>query len=252
MEFNSSLLDKQKRNEFHTKEFIQCQMKVKNIAHADLIKALDELAEVANQNAGRINKLDEIISEVISDEFMKLYQEAKTRYENLSVLAIKISEIYLMVLDIYTYGTYGMLANSEWDWRAFARHFYTMLFEHIKTINTYLNTIIKILKQGIDDVYDVETVNQVKKDFSSFINHNSEYAKHIRVNVDAHFDGDYIERLDLIKSLSYSDFIALYFEYISKMEAFLKALKPALEKLRLSADVSYHTLVAFSIQKSNK
>ena len=249
MDFSSNPLDKQKFNEFHTKEFFQAQMKVKNAAHADLIKALDDLAEVANQNRGRINKLNEIISEGLSVEFEELYQDAIKKYENLSVLALKISEIYLMVLDVYTYGTHGMLADCEWDWRAFARHFYTMLFEHIKTVNTYLNTIMKILKLGIGDVYDVETVNQVKKDFSSFINDNSGFAKQIRVNVDAHFDGDLQKHINLIRNLSYSDFIALYFEYISKMDAFLKALKPALERLRLSADTSYHTLVAFSFIK---
>ena len=250
MEFSSSPLDQQKRNEFHTKAFIQDQIKVKNDAHADLIKALDELAEVSDQNTERINKLNEIISHGVSAEFVKLYQEAITKYENLSVLALKVSEIYLMLLDVYTYGTYGMLADSEWDWRAFARHFYTMLFEHISTVNSYLNIIIKILKQGIGDVYDVETVDQAKKDFSSFIENNSKFAKQIRVNVDAHFDGDYKEHLGLIRSLSYSDFIALYIEYISKMDAFLKALKPAIERLRLTADASYHTLVAFSVHKS--
>ena len=217
MEFSSSPLDQQKRNEFHTKAFIQDQIKVKNDAHADLIKALDELAEVSDQNTERINKLNEIISHGVSAEFVKLYQEAITKYENLSVLAL---------------------------------HFYTMLFEHISTVNSYLNIIIKILKQGIGDVYDVETVDQAKKDFSSFIENNSKFAKQIRVNVDAHFDGDYKEHLGLIRSLSYSDFIALYIEYISKMDAFLKALKPAIERLRLTADASYHTLVAFSVHKS--
>lgn len=250
MEFSSSPLDQQKRNEFHTKAFVQAQLKVKNDAHADLIKALDELAEVADQNTERINKLNEIISHGVSAEFVELYQETKKNYENLSVLALKVSEIYLMLLDVYTYGTYGMLADSEWDWRAFARHFYTMLFEHKKTVNSYLNTIIKILKQGIGDVYDIETVNQEKKNFSSFIDDNSKFAKQIRVNVDAHFDGDYKDHVDLIRKLSYSDFIALYFEYISKMEAFLKALKPAIERLKLYTDASYHTLVAFSIKKS--
>lgn len=245
MEFKYSPLDNLKREEFHRKDFLQAQLRVKNLAQSDLIKALDELSMVKEENEVRINRLSELSYNGVSQEYKSVYQEAITKYIDISVLSLKISEIYLMVLDIYTYGTYSLLADNEWDWRAFARHFYTMLFEHKKTVNTYLNTIFKILKTEIGSVYDLEMINQTKKAFATFINENSAFAKQIRVNVDAHFDGDLQNHLELICSLSYSNFITLYFEYISKTQEFLKALKPALIQLRRSADASYHALELF-------
>ena len=56
-----------------------------------------------------------------------------------------------MLLDMYTYGTYCMLANDEWDWRAFARHFYTIIKEHPKTVNSQLNDIVRILRKEIEE-----------------------------------------------------------------------------------------------------
>ena len=241
MKFKSTLLDTAKRTEFHVPQFVKKQLDVKNEMQADLIKAVDDLAEVVASNGERINSLREKLTDNLLEEKKKLYNNAIVKYENLSVLANKVSEIYLMLLDIYTYGTFCMLAKDEWDWRAFARHFYTILNEHPKTVNKQLNEIIQILKADVDLDYDLSSVVQAKKEFSSFINDNIPFAKQIRINVDAHFDGDYTERLDLITELSYSRVVELYYAYNSKMHTFLKELRPALLKLRQSADVAYYS-----------
>lgn len=241
MKFKSTPLDTAKRSEFHTPQFINEQLKTKNLMQADLIKAVDELSEVVASNGERINSLSELLKGNISEEKKELWRSAIVKYENLSVLATKVCEIYLMLLDIYTYGTFCMLAKDEWDWRAFARHFYTILNEHPKTVNKQLNEILQILKANIGENYDLSSVVQGKKEFSSFINDNIPFAKQIRINVDAHFDGDYTERLDLITELSYSRVVELYYAYNSKMHTFLKELRPALLKLRQSADVAYYS-----------
>lgn len=241
MKFSSTPLDTAKRSEFHEPQFVKNQLKVKNLMQADLIKAVDDLSEVVVSNGERINSLRELLKGNIPEEKKELWRSAIVKYENLSVLATKVSEIYLMLLDIYTYGTFCMLAKDEWDWRAFARHFYTILNEHPKTVNKQLNDILQILKADIDENYDLSSVVQAKKEFSSFINDNISFAKQIRINVDAHFDGDFTERLNLITDLSYSRVIELYYAYNSKMHIFLQELKPALLRLRHSADTSYYS-----------
>lgn len=168
MKFSSTPLDTAKRSEFHEPQFVKNQLKVKNLMQADLIKAVDDLSEVVVSNGERINSLRELLKGNIPEEKKELWRSAIVKYENLSVLATKVSEIYLMLLDIYTYGTFCMLAKDEWDWRAFARHFYTILNEHPKTVNKQLNDILQILKADIDENYDLSSVVQAKKEFSSF------------------------------------------------------------------------------------
>lgn len=143
------------------------------------------------------------------------------------------------MLDINTYGTYGILAENEWEWRTFARHFYTVLYEHSNSVNKSINEILRIIKSSIEEGYNLKSLIEAKREYSAFITDNSEFAKQIRVNVDAHFDGDYIEHLGLITELSYSSFVGLFHTYNGKMQAFLHELKPALDNIRISADSSY-------------
>lgn len=240
MDFYKSTQDSQKWSEFHSPEFAKKQMQLKRMMQDDLIKAIDELAEVEIANANRIEKLNETLKGNISNDKQLFIQEGIAKYEQLTIVANKVSEIYLMLLDMYTYGTYCMLAGDEWDWRAFARHFYTIIKEHPKTVSSQLNDIVRVLKSFIDKDYDLTKLIQAKKEFASFIESNAQFANQIRVNVDAHFDGVFDERLKLIQNLSYYNFIELYYTYTSKMHEFLSELKPALVELRRSADITYH------------
>lgn len=243
MDFYNSDQDRLQWEKFHSPQFVKNQLQVKNTMQADIIKAIDELAEVSDSNLQRIKLLEEAIDKSSSEDNIRFYKEGIAKYENLTVLAKMVSEIYLMLLDVYTYGTYAMLVKDEWDWRAFARHVYTILYEHSNTVNRQLNEIVKILKSNIDEDYDLSAVVKAKKDFSSFISEKSGFAKQIRIKVDAHFDGVFEERLNLIQNLSYSSILDLYHAYNSKMHAFLLELKPVLVKLRLSADVRCHSRI---------
>lgn len=126
MEFKYSDQDRLQWDKFHSPQFEKQQLQVKRLMQDDIIKALDELAEVADFNAKRIKGLEEAIDNSSSEENKRFYKRGIVKFEDLNVLANKVSEIYLMLLDIYTYGTYAMLVKDEWDWRAFARHIYTM------------------------------------------------------------------------------------------------------------------------------
>lgn len=250
MDFNYSHLDEVKRAELHTTNVVKQQLQIRNAAQGDLIKALDELTVTVDSNADRIRKLKKILNDGILEDRKELIADSIVKYESLSDLTKRISEIYVILLDIYTYGTYCMLAKDEWDWRAFARHIYTLISEHPKSVNTHLNIIIKTLQSRLGERYDYTSLVESKKDFSQFINDNIGTAKEIRVKADAHFDTIFTERLKLIQNLSYSEVIELYTQYISKMHAFLKDLKPALVHLRTYTDVSYYVLMTDATRQS--
>ena len=144
-----------------------------------------------------------------------------------------------MLLDVNTYGTFSLLAQDEWDWRAFARHIYTIAYEHKSTVNKQINDIMRIVQTGVDEHYDLTNLIEAKKDYSKYINETSGFAKQIRINADAHFDGDYTKRLVMIKGLSYNKVQELFLTYTSKMQAFLHELKPALDNFRITIDTVY-------------
>ena len=240
MKFDSTQQDTQKWAEFHSSEFAKKQMLLKRMMQDDLIKAIDELAEVEASNAKRIELLKESLNDNISENKRQIIESGIVKYESLTIVANKVSEVYLMLLDMYTYGTYCMLANDEWDWRAFARHFYTIIKEHPKTVSSQLNDIVRILKNNMEKGYDLAKLIRAKKGFTSFIESNAQFANLIRVNVDAHFDGAFEERLKLVQALSYYSFIELYYTYTSKMHEFLSELRPALVEFRRSADIFFY------------
>lgn len=239
MKFNRSLIDEQLWNEHHNPANANKQKWVKGLLQEAYLKALDELTFTIEENTRRVTHIQNVLNDIISEEEKQHYRNGIVKYENLSVLTKKVCEIYLIMLDVNTYGTYGIIAEDEWEWRTFARHFYTVLYEHSNSVNKSINEILRIIKSSIEKGYDLTSLIEAKKEYSTFITDNSSFAKQIRVNVDAHFDGDYIEHMGLIRELSYSGFAGLFHAYNNKMQAFLHELKPALDNIRLSADSSY-------------
>lgn len=241
MKFKATPLDTAKRIEFHNQEYVKTQLQLKKKSQADLIKALDKLTEIEVLNAERANRL-KAISSNLPEEKKQICQKGISTYENLSVLANKVSEIYVILLDMYTYGIYCILANDEWDWRAFARHIYTIISEHPNTVNKQLNKIVRILQINIDKDYDLSRLVLAKKEFTKLINDNLNKAKQIRIKTDAHFDTVFTERLTLIQNLEYYSLIQLFHSYLEKMHKFLSEFKPALVKFRQMADIAYHNI----------
>lgn len=242
MEFNTSLLDKQKWAEFHTPAFVAQQKQVKKMIQEGLISAIDELTNLTDSNAERIKQLQAQLTDDLPADRAQVIKDGIFKYENLTALTNKVCEIYLMLLDVNTYGTFCLLAQDEWDWRAFARHIYTIVYEHKTTVNKQVNDIMRIVQTGVDENYDLTNLTEAKKDYSKYINETSGLAKQIRVNVDAHFDGDFVGRLEMIKGLSYSKVLELFYTYNSKMQAFLHELKPVLDNFRITIDTVYSQL----------
>lgn len=242
MEFKATPIDIEKNREFHEPQFVKNQLQIKQMSQADLIKALDELTETVGLNAERIRRLNDAINSNLPEEKKLLCQKGIDVYDKLSVLTNKVSEIYVVLLDIYTYGIFCMLARDEWDWRAFARHIYTILYEHPRTVNKQLNEIVRILQLIISETYDLSRLILAKKEFTKLINEILPTAKQIRIKTDAHYDTDFTERLSIIQNLEYYNVIMLFYSYIEKMHHFLKELRPALVRFRRIADVAYHSI----------
>lgn len=242
MKFNRSSIDEQLWQEYHAPANAGKQKWVKGLLQEAYLKALDELTITIEENGRRISHIQDELNEKKSEEEKLHYRNGIVKYEKLSVLTKKVCEIYLIMLDVNTYGTYAILAENEWDWRAFARHFYTVLYEHSNSVNKSINEVLKNIKSNIEEGYNLTSLIEAKKEYSAFIADISRFAKQIRINVDAHFDGDYIEHLRLINDLSYSSFVGVFYTYNRRMQTLLHELRPALDNIRISADSFYNRL----------
>lgn len=85
MEFKASEQDKLKWAEFHSPEFLKTQMQVKRTMQDDLIKAIDELAEVETANAQRIKRLNESLKDSISENKRLILQKGIEMYGDKTV-----------------------------------------------------------------------------------------------------------------------------------------------------------------------
>lgn len=149
--------------EFHTPEFAAQQLQIKKMMQEGLIKATDELIKLIDSNAERIKQLQAQLTEDLPTDRTQILRDGIIKYENLTVLTNKVCEIYLMLLDVNTYGTFCLLAQDEWDWRAFARHVYTIVYEHKTTVNKQINDIMRILQTGVGEHYDLTNLFDAKK-----------------------------------------------------------------------------------------
>lgn len=142
-----------------------------------------------------------------------------------------LGDFFLIQMDVNTYSKQILVANNEWEWRVYARHFYTILYEHKNSVNRMLN---EILSQALD-VFGKESalyqnLKSEKKSFVKLINDNSEYAKCIRVTTDAHYDGIFVDRKKKIESMSYSKVVSLINNYLIKSASLIHTILPLIQK----------------------
>lgn len=141
-----------------------------------------------------------------------------------------LGDFFLIQMDVNTYSKQILAADNEWEWRVYARHFYTILYEHQNSVNRMLN---EILSQALDvfgkesDLY--QNLKSEKKSFVKLINDNSEYAKCIRVTTDAHYDGIFADRKKMIESMSYLKVVALISNYLIKSSLLIHTIHPLIQ-----------------------
>lgn len=138
-----------------------------------------------------------------------------------------LGNFFLIQMDVNTYGNQILRADNEWEWRVYARHFYTILYEHQNSVNHMLN---EILNHALDlfgkESAQYQDLKTEKKSFVKFINDNSEYAKSIRVTTDAHYDGVFVDRKKKIESMSFSKVVTLINNYLIKSTLLIHNINP--------------------------
>lgn len=163
----------------------------------------------------------------IVDEFEKAIIQAKT-YISFTEL---LGNFFLIQMDVNTYSNHVLNADNEWEWRVFARHFYTIVYEHRNSVNHMLNDILnQALTVFGNDSTNYLNLKSEKKSFVKFINENSEYAKSIRVTTDAHFDGLFVDRKKIIELMSYSKVVTLINNYLKKTTLLIHAIQPLIQE----------------------
>lgn len=139
-----------------------------------------------------------------------------------------LGNYYLIQMDVNTYTNLVIVSDGEWEWRAYARHFFTILYEHKDSVFRYLNIFINQSKDTFGENSDEYCqLKKEKKQFVNTINRNSDYAKGIRVIADAHYDEKtgFLERKILIESMSYAGVISLINDYLVQSALLMKSLQ---------------------------
>ena len=163
----------------------------------------------------------------IVEELKKSIEQAKIYIRFTEMLG----SFYLIQMDVNTYTNHILIADDEWEWRTYARHFYTILYEHQNSVNRVLNVILnQSLEAFGKDSVQYKNLKLEKKEFVKIINENSEYAKNIRITTDAHYDGGFIERKEMIESMSYSTIVALINNYLVRSGLLVKSIQPLIEE----------------------
>lgn len=244
MKLKNSAQDKNQWDEFHSEKSIHGLSSLKKTMHDALVSSLDEYTGIfdkGNETIARLNvhKSNINIPQDIKDSIDNSIRKIQSEIE----VSKKIANFYLVLLDINTYAYNCFLAKDDWEWRVFARHIYTVLYEHQNSINILLNEVIQIAREYANG-FDMKPLVVAKKDFVKVIKDISDYAKTIRLNVDAHFDGSYEERLELIEEMSYYKVVKVLYDYWGKTTELLHEITPVLAFINNDATNSMGDIVS--------
>ena len=229
MKLKSSDLDKNQWDEFHSEKSILGLSSLKETMHDALVSTLDEYSGLFEKSKETIvqlvkHKSNENIPQGIKDTIDRSIYKIESEIE----ITTRFANFYLVLLDINTYAYNFFLAQNDWEWRVFARHIYTVLYEHQNSINILLNDVIRIMKEEAGIGFDIKPFYAAKKAFVKVIEDISDYAKTIRLNVDAHFKGNYEDRLKLIEEMSYHEAVRVLYDYWVKTAELLREATPVL------------------------
>lgn len=258
VKFKSSDLDKNQWDEFHSEKSILGLSSLKESMYDALVSTLvgySGLFENSKETIVRLleHKSNENIPQAIKDMIDRSIRKIESEIE----ISTRFANFYLVLLDINTYAYNCFLAKDEWEWRVFARHIYTVLYEHQNSINILLNDVIRIMKEETENRFDIKPLFAAKKAFVKVIENISVYAKTIRLNVDAHFKGNYEDRLKLIEDMSYYEVVRVLYDYWVKTAELLREATPVIVYIQnvttnSMVDIASQMRVLVDSMKQNK
>lgn len=233
MDLKNTVQDKAQWTEFHTRKSTRDLSSMKKEMHETLVSSIDAFLETLNSDKEQITLLTDYLSKNGMSQSLLESIDLSLQKSHAEVdVTKKLANFYLLLLDINTYEYSCLLAKDDWEWRVFARHIFTIIYEHKDAINPLLNDIFRTLKNELGAQYNLSGLIKSKKEFVKVINDVAEYAKSIRVNTDAHFDKDFEKRLKLIEDMSYVTVVILLKEYWIKTSTLLQEIKTAMYDLR--------------------
>lgn len=243
MKLKNSIQDISQWNEYHSIKSTNGLIAMKQMMHDGLVSAIDSFEEIIEQNRAYEARLKEYLTRSgLSEGGIEAINVSIHKFQLETKITSDFANFYLVLLDINTYAYNIFLAKDDWEWRVFARHIFTVLYEHKNSISPLINGFIKNVKEEFGTQYDFNPLINAKKELVKVIEEISEYAKTIRVNVDAHFDGDFEERLRLIEEMSYSSIVRILYNYWSKASAFLHEVTPIVYELQKDVKASLHEI----------
>lgn len=225
MRLKNTQQDKEQWDEFHSEKSIQGLASMKASMQNSLMLAIDGfLSNIEIDKEVIVNLTDykshDYYPNSLQEELSETIREIQMGIE----MAQQLSNFYMVLLDVNTYAYNCFMSKDDWEWRVFARHIYTVMYEHRNSINKMLNDVVKISKDEMSEVLDQNALKKAKKDFVKVTEDIANYAKTIRVNVDAHFDGDFEQRLRIIEDMSYMEVVKVIYDYWTKASILVSEL----------------------------
>lgn len=208
----------------------------------EMEKNIDFFVKAINKNNENISILNGLYdNKNIPNDIKVKIEEAVSSFED----SIKIYSFYgnvcLMLMDINEYNCQMNISNSEYEWRAFARHIYTIIYEQHKSISPQLNRYVQLTRDLVGNSNsDYVEMSKVKDEFAAFLEQYKEYAKSVRVNADAHYNMDFRKRVEIIENLSYRDINGIVIDYYEKAGTLLKSQMPILHIMENKLTEHFH------------
>lgn len=237
MELKNTVQDKAQWDAFHTRKAVRKLTSMKETMHETLVSSIDVFIKTLDRDKEEMTLLTNLLSRNgLSQNIIELIHLSQRKLQAETNVTKELANFYLLLMDVNTYEYNCFLANDDWEWRVFARHLFTIIYEHKDAINPLLNDIVRTLKEELGAQYGFSGLIKSKKEFVKVTEDVAEYAKTIRVNTDAHFDKEFEKRLKIIEEMSYVTVVSLLQDYWIKTSALLQEIKTT--TLDLQNDVS--------------
>lgn len=226
MKFKNTKQDVEQWNKFHSKSAINTFDLMYDQIHQAIVSTVDAFSGSIDKNKDFYdNKLKDLRdNERIPQTIINTIDDTIHKFEVETKILKAMANFYLVLLDINTYAYQCFTAKNDWGWRVFARHIFTLVYEHKDAVNPLLNDFINYSKEVCGTQYDFSKLKTEKKAFTKLTKDVASYAKMIRVNVDAHFRGDFEDRLRIIENMSYFEVVQLVYNYWVKVAALQQEL----------------------------
>lgn len=229
MNYSITETDKVQWNALHGKKSEQGMAVSSKLLRQELEKCVDSCYQGIERVKTDIAKFQNWCeSGNYSQSIVKEMKNAIDKATSYIQITEMLGNYYLIQMDVNTYSNLVIVADGEWEWRAYARHFFTILYEHKDSVFRFLNKFMNQSKESFGENSDEYCqLKNERKRFVSIINSNSDFAKDIRVTADAHYDEktSFIERKSLIESMSYAEVISLINDYLVQSTLLIKSLQ---------------------------